>query len=213
MLALVDANYRFTYVNIGCNRRISDGGVFKISSLLEALNNDLLGIPPAIPPADFETRLPYVIVADDAFPLKKNLLKPFPFRNLSIEERIFNYMLSRARHIVENAFGILLNRFRILLSLLQVSPDNAEKIVLACCALHNFLGDKTPDCPHPGSVDIENLEEGKIYERGWRSEHREMPLVSISGSNNFTKSSKEIRDGFCNYFNTTGAVPWQEKFI
>ena len=41
----------------------------------------------------------------------------------------------------------------------------------------------------------------------------EMPLVSISGSSNFTKSSKEIRDRFSNYFNTTGAVPWQEKFI
>ena len=148
-----------------------------------------------------------MIVADDTFPLKKNLLKPFPFRNLSIEQRIFNYRLSRARQIVENAFGILVNRFRILLSLLQVSPDNAEKIVLACCALHNFLRDKTPDCPHPGSVDFGNLEEGKTHEGSWRSEHGEMPSVSISGSNNYTKSSKEIREEFCNHFNTTGALP------
>ena len=212
-MAFVDVNYRFTYVNIGYNGRISDGGVFKSSSLSEALNDDLPGIPPARPPADFETKLSYVIIADDAFSLKKNLLKPFPFRNLSVEQRIFNYRLSRARRIVENVFGILVNRFRILLSPLQVSPDNAEKIVLACCALHNVLRDKTPDCPHPGSADIENLEEGKIHEGSWRSEHGEMPSVSISGSNNCTKSSKQIREEFCNYFNTTGAVPWQEKFI
>ena len=41
----------------------------------------------------------------------------------------------------------------------------------------------------------------------------EMSSVSISGRNNYTKSSKEIRAEFCNYFNTTGTVPWQEKFI
>ena len=92
-MAFVDADCRFTYVNVGCNGRISDGGIFKSSSLSEALNNDLLGIPPARPPADFETKLPYVIVADDTFPLKNNLLKPFPLRNLSIEQRIFNYRL------------------------------------------------------------------------------------------------------------------------
>ena len=87
MLALVDANYRFTYVNVGCNGRINDGGVLKSSSLPEALNNDLLGIPPARRPADFETKLPYVIAADDAFPLKNNLMKLFPFRNLTTGQR------------------------------------------------------------------------------------------------------------------------------
>ena len=68
-----------------------------------------------------------------------------------------------------------MNQFRILLSPLQDSPDNAKKMVLACCALHNFLRDKTPDCKHPGSVDINNPEEGKGHEGSWRSEHREMP--------------------------------------
>ena len=38
-----------------------------------------------------------VRVGDDAFPLRTNLLKPFSRRNLTIEEKIFNYRLSRAR--------------------------------------------------------------------------------------------------------------------
>ena len=41
----------------------------------------------------------------------------------------------------------------------------------------------------------------------------EMSSISISARNNYTKSSKETRAEFCNYFNTTGTAPWQEKFI
>ena len=44
-------SWPFTYVNIGCSGRISDGGVFKNSS--KVLNNEVRGIPPAGPPSDF----------------------------------------------------------------------------------------------------------------------------------------------------------------
>ena len=54
-----------------------------------------------------QTLLPYVIVADDAFPLKPHLMIPYSFLSLSKENRVFNYRLSRARRISENAFGIL----------------------------------------------------------------------------------------------------------
>lgn len=37
LLALVDANYCFTFVDIGCQGRISNGGVFRNSSLFEKL--------------------------------------------------------------------------------------------------------------------------------------------------------------------------------
>eukprot|EP00795_Rhopilema_esculentum_P011148 gene11148-20032_t len=117
-------------------------------TLSEALSKDLLGIPAPRQPTGSESALPFVIVADDAFPLQNNLMKPYPFRGLSSEQRIYNYRLSRARRVVENAFGILANRFRVFLSPLMISPENAEKVVLASCVLHNFLRERLHHATH-----------------------------------------------------------------
>ena len=100
------ADYKFLYVNVGCNGRISDGGVFRNSSLSNALSLNTLNIRLS----DSESR-PYVVVADDAFPLKTYMMKLYAFKNLCTEIRVFNYHISRARRVVENTFGILVNRF------------------------------------------------------------------------------------------------------
>lgn len=47
LLALVDADYKFTFVDVGSNGRISDGGVLRESYLQAALDTNSLGIPPA----------------------------------------------------------------------------------------------------------------------------------------------------------------------
>lgn len=105
LLAIVDANYRFLYVDVGCNGRVSDGGVFKHSNLFKALENNQLNLHVAepLPTSISPFPLPYMFVCDDAFPLKENLQKPFGQTGLTTEKRIFNYRLSRARRIVENA--------------------------------------------------------------------------------------------------------------
>ena len=167
LLALVDANYNFTYVDVGCNGRVSDGGVFRESTLSSAMERNLLGIPaPKIVGQDL---LPYVIVADDAFPLKTNIMKPYPYRGLSHQKRITNYRISRARRVSENAFGIMANRFRVFLSPIQLSVQNTEKITLASCTLHNCLRQKAPQNYTPaGSFDTENLDNGTIRNGDWR---------------------------------------------
>ena len=76
LLAVVDANYKFLYVDVGCNGRVSDGGVFKNSNLSAALEHNTLDIPSPEPLPGEEFKLPYMLVADDAFPLK-NIQKPF----------------------------------------------------------------------------------------------------------------------------------------
>ena len=83
--------------------------------------------------------MPFVIVGDEAFPLKRHLMRPYPGRNLEREERIYNYRLSRARNCVENAFGHLVSRWRLYHRVLDILPDKAEKVVKATCILQNYM--------------------------------------------------------------------------
>jgi len=54
-------------------------------------------------------------------------------------KQTYNYRLSRARRVVGNAFGVLTQKFRLFYGRIQLSPENAEKVVLAACVLHSYL--------------------------------------------------------------------------
>ena len=81
--------------------------------------------------------------------------KSFSARGLSVEERIFNYRLSCARRVVENAFGIMANRFGSLLTTMSQNPETVTFIVLACCTLHNSMRLGYPGI-HQGIPDEED---------------------------------------------------------
>ena len=49
MLALVDYDYKYMFIDAGCQGRISDGGVYYNSSLSNAIENNLLDLPPPRP--------------------------------------------------------------------------------------------------------------------------------------------------------------------
>lgn len=55
------------------------------------------------------------------------------------DEIVFNYRRFGARRIVENAFGIMCSRFRLLLGTLQLDVSNAMQVVSARIIWHNFL--------------------------------------------------------------------------
>nr|XP_020448916.1 protein ALP1-like [Monopterus albus] len=118
LLALVDADYKFLAVDVGGFGSNSDGGIFANSRLGKALQSGDLHVPSASPllAAPDLGPVPYVVVADEAFPMKPYLLQPYPGRRLQEDLRVFNYRLSRARQVVENAFGILTQRCLDVLS-------------------------------------------------------------------------------------------------
>lgn len=79
---------RFTYVDVGAQGRASDGGVFASCTLQPALEANCLNIPPPRPPPGSNMAMPFVVVGDEAFPLKKYLMRPYPRRALTNERKV-----------------------------------------------------------------------------------------------------------------------------
>ena len=154
----------------------------------------------------------YFLIGGDAFPLRSWMMKPCSRRHLDHDERIFNYRLSRARRFVENAFGILAMRFRILLGTMQQVPETVDIIVLACTTLHNLLRIRRRAGLHQ-YVDEEgnnhNLVEGQ-----WRQGAQLADGVAGYQRNVANAAGTAQRDYLKDYLNSeAGAVEWQENMI
>ena len=75
LLAVCNARYEFTLVDIGDAGRQSDGGVYKNSNLGHAIDNNTINRPPASPINSSGKEYPYVFVTDDAFQMKPLMLR------------------------------------------------------------------------------------------------------------------------------------------
>ena len=214
---MCDAEYKFTYLNCGSSGREDDAGVFARSDILRYLEDNLLNIPSPAYVAGLDTALPYVILADEAFPLKQYLMRPFPGRgrvNLPYKEQIYSYRLSRARRCIENAFGILVSRWRIFRKPIITKIDNVERFIKAVVVLHNYLRTEEPGLPKapqyvpPGFVDAENLD-GLLVPGAWRNEEVGTGVTRIGRVASNMSAIGEIRENFANYLlSPAGAVPW-----
>lgn len=143
LMAIADSNYRFVYVNIGSYGKDCDSAIFKRSEIWKSIVTGRHQFPEPKCLTETESpKVPYFFVGDKAFVLHKHLLRPFGGSNLSVEKKIFNYRLSRARRYVECAFGILSNKWRIFNRPINVEPDFAVDIVKACVVLHNFVRER-----------------------------------------------------------------------
>jgi len=214
LMALVDANYKFIYCDVGCNGRVSDGGLFGKCSLNKALQENLLNLPNPQAMPGLSEPLSYHMLADEAFPLRNDLLKPYPARHLTKEQRIFNYRLSRARRVVENAFGILSNRFRVFLTTIELAPEKVKFVVMAACVLHNYLL-ATCDTSYivPGLCDREDPESHTLVLGKWNSQ-QQLQSTGLPHNNNPKMSAKCKRDLLAKYFiSKDGQVPWQWEMI
>lgn len=136
LLALVDHRYRFRYVNVGTPGRCHDAHVFRRSALAGILEGPTFQRPMVVING---IDVPPLILCDQAFPLTSNMLKPYPRKSVTENSphATFNKQLSSARRVVENAFGRVKARFRLIMKRTECNVDNARVIVRACCILNN----------------------------------------------------------------------------
>lgn len=217
LMALVDADYSFIMVDVGSEGSLSDNGIYYNCLFGKRMRAGQLKFPPSdfLPGSNKE--LDYFVAGDGIFPLRKDLLKPYPGQNLRLREAIFNYRLSRARRVVENAFGILVARWRIFHKPLCCNLDTTDDIVLTAVCLHNFImrSRESPACREeyapPNFVDVE-LDDGSIQP----GEYRDFVVTNgalvdapVVRGRRYGNSATAARNLLRDYVNEEGAVPFQ----
>ncbi|KAL6431953.1 hypothetical protein ACFW04_007406 [Cataglyphis niger] len=116
LMAVCDAKYIFTLVDVGAFGSQSDGGVFKESAFEIAFDNNKVEIPDDSCLPGIDIKFPYYMIADEAFPLKSYIMRSYFW-----------------------------NRWRIFRSTIIAHVDIAEWIGRAGLYLHNILR-KSMDC-------------------------------------------------------------------
>jgi len=213
LFALVDADYKFVWIEVGNNGASSDAQIWNRCSLKKYIVDGRIGFPAPTPLPGDDQDMPYFLIGDDAFALETFLMKPFSRRNMERTERIFNYRLSRARRIVENAFGILAHRFRCLLTTMMQRPETVSSIVGACVCLHNMLRMRNPGAHHP-QMDHED-DDHQVIDGAWRDGQNLHDMErNRRGGNLASRAARVQRDVLTAYYNSpTGAVAWQNNMV
>ncbi|XP_055627766.1 uncharacterized protein LOC129778273 [Toxorhynchites rutilus septentrionalis] len=198
LMACANADGIFLTIDVGEAGRMSDGGVFRSSTLGRLLDKEKLLIPEVTPLPNDELDFPFYFVGDEAFPLKKNLMRPYPQRLLDNEKRIFNYRLSRGRKSIECAFGMLTSKFEIFQRPILCQEESAISIIKSACVLHNFI----------------KLREGTFSIPQVAKHNRLYRNILAHNSSTNKKSPSELRDYLKSYFlRPENALQWQDNYI
>lgn len=138
-------------------------------------------------------------------------MKPFkPKRShrLTLEEERFNFRLSRARHCVENAFGILSQKWACIESELHCQPNAIKNIVAACCLLHNFMLNQQPEKHIPDKYK-DSTENSNYVNGSWR---RNNFRQQFSQRNTAVTEATMIRNVLKDYVNSViGKLSFQNR--
>lgn len=215
MLAVVDANYKFLCASVGTGGCESDASLFAHSDLCRVMDRGILNFPPPEPLPNTDIEMPYMLVGDGGFPLRSDLMKPYPCSQMDHRRRVFNRCLLRTQSVAENAFGILANRLRVFRSPISLLPGNIVKITMAALCIHNFLLEHRSEAyTPPAFADWEDAEH-HLVDGAWRQDGMGVFQPVDKGVEcNPAQHAQAQRDLLRDYFvSPVGSVPWQDAQV
>ena len=130
--------------------------------------------------------IPLFLIGDPPYPLLSWLVKRYTVAEVVNREQLaFNYRLSRARNVVEGAFGRLKGRFRCLLTRNNTTLKYLPSKIASCCVLHN-LCETRGDGFHEEWLDTVELTADESFDFGSQVD----------------TNAQQIRDALTEYFKT-----------
>ncbi|KAM3931632.1 uncharacterized protein RB166_004982 isoform 1-T4 [Leptodactylus fuscus] len=192
LMAVADTKYKFLAIDVGAYDSTGDARVMEAAQIKQKMLHDENSLPAPRPLPGMTQPVPFVMVSDEAFNVTPCQLRPFPRKGLDTRRRVFNYRLSRARRYIECTFGILIKKWKILGSSIQLDVATVDAVVKACSILHNYVLDHDG----PGADAEANLPSlGTAI--NWQTSVADDPAL-------------DVRDIYADYFMTAeGSVPWQ----
>ena len=166
---------------------------------------DVLPATKALPGTQLQ--VPHFLVGDEAFPLQRHLMRPYPGASLvgpeADQRRLYNYRLSRARRCVENAFGIMAQRWRIYRGTVGCAPERVSTLVRATCALHNFVREREVQAADVGRGAAPATAPAEL------DAAPALRDITRAGTNTHSREAARIRQTLTDYVNGAGSVEWQ----
>ena len=134
LMALVDSRKRFIWAASGSPGNSHDAIILQSTRLYAKMMEG--NIIPTLEDRDGSAVKP-MIIGDSAFPFHTWLMKPYANTVPTPQQQYFTYRLSRARMVVEGAFGMLKGRWRVLMRKSECEEETLKLMSLACVVLHN----------------------------------------------------------------------------
>lgn len=138
LLAIVDSEGYFRYTSSGLPGCVGDAAAWADCGMKRVIERGEFFNPDSVMEIG-DLKVSPFLVGDSAFPLTHYMMKCYNGAPAEGTPNYrFNYSLIRTRRVVENAFGRLKARFRVLRLARISDKDFVPKIINVCCALHNI---------------------------------------------------------------------------
>ena len=115
--------------------------------------------------------------------------------------------ISRSRRTIENAFGIMCAKWRILFKAQETAPETTDVIVKAICCIHNFLIEEA-ETNNP----MEMADNGDDEDGAWRAQINPLGQANI-GHGGANQEGADLRKKLMNFFVNEGNVDWQDDMV